>query len=253
MLGLIKRAAASRPALGACMTAIMLASSIPAAQAALTLSGTRVVFDSSKRSTSLIVANPSERTYAVQTWVNTAADDTTTAVPFMPSPPLFRLNPGKEQHVQINGLPNDLPTDRESLFYFNVQEIPQVDPDAGNVLNIALRTRIKLFYRPSELKDTPMSRLKDLQWSTRQAGGKAQLEVYNPSPFHVTFLRLAVKGNGNGREQMIENAEMVAPMSRQTFAVTGAAPAPGAQIEFSVINDYGGSSTALTLPIQVTP
>ena len=45
MFGLIKRAAFSQPALGVCMTAIMLASSIPAAQAALTLSGTRVVFD----------------------------------------------------------------------------------------------------------------------------------------------------------------------------------------------------------------
>jgi chaperone protein EcpD len=251
MLGLIKRAAVSRPALGACMTAIMLASSIATAQAALTLSGTRVVFDSSNRNTSLIVANPSERIYAVQTWVNTAADDTTTAVPFMPSPPLFRLNPGKEQQVQINGLPNDLPTDRESLFYFNVQEIPQADPDAGNVLNIALRTRIKLFYRPSQLQDNPMSRLKDLRWSIKQIGAKAQLEVYNPTPFHVTFLRLAIKGNG--RDQLVENADMVAPMSRQTFVLTGAAPAPGALIEFSAINDYGGSSTALTLPIQVTP
>ncbi|WP_248916275.1 fimbrial biogenesis chaperone [Pseudomonas moorei] len=251
MLGLIKRAAASRPALGVCMTAFMLASSIPAAQAALTLSGTRVVFDSSKRNTSLIVANPSNHTFAVQTWVNTAVDDATTAVPFMPSPPLFRLNPGKEQQVQINGLPNDLPTDRESLFYFNVQEIPQADPDAGNVLNIALRTRIKLFYRPSQLKDTPMSRLKDLQWSITSSSGKAQLQVHNPTPFHVTFAHLALKGQG--RDLVIENAEMVAPMSRQTFALTGPAPTPGLQVEFSAINDYGGFSTPLTLPIQMTP
>jgi chaperone protein EcpD len=233
------------------MTAMILASSIPAAHAALTLSGTRVVFDSNKRSTAIIVANPSKQVYAAQTWVNTAADDATTTVPFIPSPALFRLDPGKEQQVQINGLPNDLPTDRESLFFFNVQEIPQAAPDAGNVLNIALRTRIKLFYRPSQLKDSPMSRLKDLQWSITQSGGKAQLEVENPTPFHVTFIHLAVKGPG--RDQVIENAQMVAPMSRQTFAIGGPAPKPGLQVEFSAINDYGGYSTPLTLPIQLTP
>ena len=251
MLGLIKRAVASRHALGVCMTAFMLASSIPAAHAALTLSGTRVVFDSSKRSTSLNVANPSSRTYAVQTWVNTAVDDTTTAVPFMPSPPLFRLNPGKEQQVQINGLPNDLPTDRESLFYFNVQEIPQVNPDEGNVLNIALRTRIKLFYRPAQLKDNPLSRLKDLQWSIREVGGKAQLEVHNPTPFHVTLARLAVKGPDG--DHLVENLEMLAPLSRQVFALSAPSVVPGLQVEFSAINDYGGYSTPLTLPIQLTP
>ncbi|WP_223466103.1 molecular chaperone [Pseudomonas sp. GL-RE-26] len=251
MFGLIKQAAASRPALGVCMSAIMLATSIPAAQAALTLSGTRVVFESNKRNTSLIVANPSKRIYAVQTWVNTAADDATTAVPFMPSPPLFRLNPGKEQQVQINGLPNDLPTDRESLFYFNVQEIPQANPEAGNVLNIALRTRIKLFYRPSQLKDNPMARLKDLQWSIRQADGKTQLELFNPTPFHVTFARLAVKGIDHS--QLVEKAEMVAPLSRQTFVLSGSVPSKGLQVEFSAINDFGGSSAQLNLPVQITP
>ncbi|CAI8722736.1 molecular chaperone [Pseudomonas sp. IT-P4] len=251
MFGLIKRAANVRPVFGASMTALMLASFIPTSQAALTLSGTRVVFDSDKRSTSLIVTNPSDRTFAVQTWVNTAADDATTAVPFIPTPPLFRLNPGKEQQVQINGLPNDLPTDRESLFYFNVQEIPEANANDANVLNIALRTRIKLFYRPSQLKDSPASRLKDLQWSVRQVNGKPHLEVNNPTPFHVSFIRIDVVGQD--KKQVVENAEMVEPMSSRSYALKGVQPAQGLQVEFSAINDYGGYTAPLTLPIKMTP
>ena len=251
MFDLIKQAAISRPVLGACVTVMMLACAVPSAQAALTLSGTRVVFESDKRSASLIVTNPGEQVFAVQTWVNTAEDDVTTAVPFLPSPPLFRLNPGKEQQVQINGLPNNLPTDRESLFYFNVQEIPQAGVDQGNVLNIALRTRIKLFYRPSQLKDNPMSRLKDLEWSINQVNGKAQLQVYNPTPFHVSFIRIAIKESG--RNIPVENAVMVAPLSRQTYVLKDAGAKPGLQVEFSAINDYGGYSTPLTLPIQIAP
>ena len=251
MFGLIKQAATSRPTLAACMTALMLTSYLTASQAALTLNGTRVVFDSDKRSVSLIVANPSDRTFAVQTWVNTAADDTTTAVPFIPSPPLFRLNPGKEQHIQINGLPNTLPTDRESLFYFNVQEIPQANANEGNVLNIALRTRIKLFYRPAQLKDNPVTSLKELQWSIELANGKPQLRVNNPTPFHVSFARIEVKGNG--QQLALHNAEMLAPLSSQTYALDGIKPQAGLQVEFSAINDYGGYTLALTLPIQTAP
>jgi RHS repeat-associated protein len=187
MFRLNKQPVISRHAFGACMTLLMLLAHVPVSQAALTIGATRVVFDSNKRSTSVIVSNPSNRTFAVQTWVNTAADDDTTAVPFIPSPPLFRLNPGKEQQVQINGLPNALPNDRESLFYFNVQEIPQAEDNDANVLNIALRTRLKLFYRPSELKENPMVSLKDLQWSIENVNGQPQLVVNNPTPFHVSF------------------------------------------------------------------
>ena len=211
----------------------------------------RVVFDSDKRSVSAIVANPSDKTFAVQTWVNTAADDTTTAVPFMPSPPLFRLNPGKQQQVQINGLPNTLPTDRESVFYFNVQEIPRVEATEGNVLNIALRTRIKLFYRPAQLKGNPLSRLKDLQWSIHQVDGQAQLQVHNPTPFHVSFSRLDV--SGNGQNQKLANAPMVEPFAKQRYALSGIKAGSGLQVEFSAINDYGGYSTPLRLPIQLGP
>jgi len=249
MFGLNKPSAIPWPTLLACATTLMLALQIPVSQAALTISGTRVVFESDKRSVSLIVTNPSSKTYAVQTWVNTASDDTTTAVPFIPSPPLFRLNPGKEQQVQINGLPNDLPTDRESLFYFNVQEIPQVETRESNVLNIALRTRLKLFYRPSQLKDNPVVRLKDLQWSIKNINGKAHLHVDNPTPFHVSFTRIEV--SGNGQSVQLQSLAMASPLSSQVYELTGIKPSPGLQVTFSAINDYGAITPPLIAPVQL--
>jgi chaperone protein EcpD len=247
----INQPAKSRFHLTAGLALLLAASYTPALQAALTVNATRVVFNSDKRSASVIVSNPSNRPFAVQTWVNTAADDATTAVPFVPSPPLFRLNPGKNQQVQINGLPNDLPKDRESLFYFNLQEIPQAETTDGNVLNIALRTRLKLFYRPVELKDNPVARLKDLQWSVRQVAGKTQLTATNPSPFHVSFIRLEV--TGNGKTEKLRNAPMLGPLTSQTYALDDIKVASGLHVVFSAINDYGGYTPPLTVPVQLTP
>lgn len=251
MSGVIKKPAKSRFNLSAGLLLLILGTYLPATQAALTVNATRVVFGSDKRSASVIISNPSNRPFAVQSWVNTAADDATTAVPFVPSPPLFRLNPGKDQQVQINGLPNDLPKDRESLFYFNVQEIPQAEASDGNVLNIALRTRLKLFYRPVELKDNPVARLKDLQWSIRQVNGKTQLKATNPSPFHVSFIRLEV--TGDGRSEKLRSPAMLEPLTSQTYALDDIKVAPGLQVVFAAINDYGGYTTPLIAPIQLTP
>lgn len=251
MIGVTRQQVFPGRARALCVALLMLTAFMHEARAALTVNATRVVFASDKRSTSVIISNPSNRPFAVQTWVNTQADDATSLVPFAPSPSLFRLNPGKEQQVQINGLPNDLPDDRESLFFFNVQEIPQADASQGNVLNIALRTRLKLFYRPAQLKDNPISRLKDLQWSISSLEGKTYLTAANPTPFHVSFIRLEV--NGSGKTEKLRQAAMLAPFSTQRYLLEETYATPGVEVVFSAINDYGGYSIPRTAPAPLTP
>lgn len=231
-----------------CSCLLILAASLSSAHAALTISHTRIVHDSAKRSSSVIVANPSDAPFAAQAWVNTEADDQTTAVPLHPSPSLFRLDPANEQTVQINALPNDLPQDRESLFYFNLQEIPQGTARAQqNVLTIALRTRIKLFYRPSQLQDNPKDRLKDLAWSVQSIDGKPHLVVDNPSPYHYTFNRLVV--SGGSASETVSASDMARPLSKQTYPLHILKVRDGLQVTFTTINDYGGITAELSSPV----
>lgn len=232
--------------LSACLLALL--GCLNNAQAALTLSNSRIVHESDKNSSSVTVGNPSKKTYAAQAWVNTEADDTTTAVPLMASPALFRIAPGDEQSVQINRLPNDLPQDRESLFFFNLQEIPQADTDSDrNALNIAMRTRIKLFYRPSQLKGKPQAHLKDLKWSVQRIDDKQHLVVDNPSPFYFTFNQLEVSGNGH--TEKLKGREMVRPFGQQTYALTSTKALANLSVTFTTLSDYGGVTPAVTQPL----
>ncbi|CDL40775.1 Pi-fimbriae chaperone protein [Citrobacter freundii] len=72
-------------------------------------------------------------------------------------PPLQRINGGQKGIARVtktSGI-NALPQDRESLFYLNVREIPP-KPDKPNVLQLAMQSRIKLFYRPTAIvPETP--------------------------------------------------------------------------------------------------
>ncbi len=228
---------------------LLLAVYLPnSAHAALTISTTRIVYESSQRSASVVVANPSQRPFAAQAWVNTEADDTTTAVPFVTAPALFRLGAGKEQSVQISALPNELPQDRESLLFFNLQEIPQTNSDQRNALNIALRTRIKLFYRPEPVKGDPVSRLKELHLSTSQCEGRSRLNLHNPTPYYYTFSRLDLIAAN--QRHALPNSDMVAPLSTLSLAMPAGLKDRAAEAVVTVINDYGGTSKPLTLPVH---
>lgn len=233
----------------ACALLITLTSWLPVSQAALTVNATRIIYDSDKRNVSVIVSNPSNKAFAVQTWINTAADDQSTAVPFIASPPLFRLNAGKEQQVQINSLPHNLPNDRESLFFFNVQEIPQIEGDQENQLNIALRTRIKLFHRPVKLGNPTEKGLDTLRWSVARRDGKTLLTVNNPTPYHVSFISINVLDHG--RTLPLKNTAMALPMSTQSYVLDNIKPGPGLHVKFTTINDYGGFSLPITSPVEL--
>ncbi|MFV3328432.1 molecular chaperone [Pseudomonas sp. NY15372] len=230
---------------------VALATGVPHAYAALTIHTTRIVFDSAQRNASVIIGNPSNRVYAAQAWVNTGADDATTAVPLIASPSLFRLNAGSERVVQLAKLPNDLPNDRESLFFFNLQEVPEALAAEQNSLNIALRTRIKVFYRPSQLSSTPEQTLNDLRFSVKTINGQAHLHIVNPTPFHYTFSRLEL--SAADQKHTVSDADMLAPMSEESYPMPENLRTLDLQVELSVITDYGNSSAPMVLPVHYEP
>lgn len=82
------------------------------ANAALTISSTRIIQPSDRQSTSIVVANPSNRAYAAQAWINTEADDSTTAVPLIASPALFRID-GVEIQLLRGDTSNPMPLQAE--------------------------------------------------------------------------------------------------------------------------------------------
>lgn len=236
-----------RPTLTLLLSTLLFSS---LSQAGVMLSGTRIVYDASKRDASITASNTTGQPYAVQTWVNTETDDNTTPTPFIATPPLFRLDPRKEQIVRIRKVPGALPEDRESVFYFNAQEIPVASKEHGNTLKVALRTRVKLFYRPAKLQGSSMDALPELRWSLVHKQGKTFLQVNNPSPFHVSFIGVQVVA-GQQRTEVPE-PKMVAPMSRQSYALPGFKDNKG-EVVFSAINDYGGYSKPLRVSLTSAP
>lgn len=216
-------------------SALLCALTAQSAFAAISLDRTRVIYDGSQKSLSLNISNENKQLpYLAQGWIEDAQGNKITT-PLTVLPPVQRIEPGAKSQVKVQGLPaaNLLAQDRESLFYFNLREIPP-RTDKPNTLQIALQTRIKLFYRPKAL----MTTTGDQPWQEKITLTKQgdSYVVNNPTPYFVTLVdgSSAVKGtSAKGFEPL-----MVEPKGKGTL--TANASALGNSPVLTYINDYGG-------------
>ncbi|CAM3988482.1 fimbrial biogenesis chaperone [Serratia silvae] len=197
-------------------------------QAGVVIGGTRLIYDGGKKEASLGVNNPDKVPYLVQSWVDSPKGVNAKA-PFIITPPLFRLDGEQNNILRVVRAGGNLPTDRESLYWLHIKAIPSAEKTA-NTLQIAVKTSIKLIYRPSGLPGSMNEAAQALSW---QRSGNA-LQVSNSSPYYITFFKVKINGS------QVKSATMVAPYSSERFALP-AGSASGA-LSWEIINDYGGVS-----------
>ena len=121
--------------------------------AALQPDRTRIVFNANDKATSLRVDNRSDKLpYLAYSWLENEkgekSDDLLVALP-----PIQRLEPKATTQVRIvkQASTAKLPGDRETLFFYNMREIPPAPEKNSDhaVLQVAIQSRIKVFWRPA--------------------------------------------------------------------------------------------------------
>lgn len=207
------------------------------AQAGVIVGGTRLIYDGGKKESSLSVNNPDKTPYLIQSWIETTTGGAEKA-PFMVTPPLFRLDGGQENVLRVVRAGGNLPGDKESLYWMNIKSIPSVTKDSNqNTLQIAVKTRIKLIYRPEGLKGVPEEQTEKLTWQRKGSS----LQVTNPTPFYMNFQQVTVGGKD------VKEVTYVAPMGTASFALP--AGASGGSVSWKIISDYGGIGNEHTKPL----
>ena len=198
----------------------------------VSLGATRVIYPQGNSQVSLAVSNTDSSTvFLIQSWMENAQESKSSD--FVITPPLFAMRPKKENTLRIMYVgANNLPTDRESLYWVNVKAIPAVakDKQDQNTLQIAVLNRIKLFIRPKNLAMASVDAPAKLRFHTR---GNT-LTVKNPTPYYLTLVQLHA-----GLATL--PTTMVAPLSQIDIKLP--ANAQG-KISYQTVNDYGANSPA---------
>ena len=213
--------------------------------AEIIIHGTRVVYPSDAREVTLQLSNDGESPSLVQVWIDEGDPSSTpdqSKAPFILTPPISRVEGQKSQFIRITSLPivDALSKTEESLFWLNVLDIPpkpstsaqgkNFTPD--NFLQLAVRSRIKLFYRPSDIKQNVTLAPEKIQWRSQDSS----LLAKNPTPFYITITSITQESAGETIDILSEGL-MLKPFSEQSVLLKS----PSTQnMTFTTINDYGG-------------
>lgn len=213
------------------------------AMAGVVITGTRVVYPAGQKEVTVKMNNNGKLPAFVQAWVDSGdsqSSPTNSKAPFVLSPPVARIDPSKGQTLRMMFTGANLPADKESVFFLNVLEIPPKakEPLSLNVLQMAFRSRIKIFYRPSNLPGKPGQAVEQLQWSIVKVGSTYALRAFNPSAYYLSMVEVALV---EGAQHYTAANGMVAPGESHDFDIFGlkAMPAQGAEIQFNALNDFG--------------
>lgn len=203
-----------------------------AVNAAVSPDRTRIILNQSDKSVSVRLTNQSTTApFLAQSWIedkdNKKSRNYITAVP-----PMVRLEAGEQVQVRLIPQPTLtlLPADRESLFYFNVREIPPRS-EQKNVMQIAMQSRIKIFWRPKavEVKNGQVNLTGKFDISRTASG----LTSKNNSPYFITVGYIGT----NGKTLLPKTSSMMAEPFGLASQEIKDLPA---NFQVGFIGDYGG-------------
>ncbi|MBG5970230.1 molecular chaperone [Proteus vulgaris] len=204
----------------------------------VSLGATRIIYNSNIKQTNLVITNSDKQnSFLIQSWVSDNQGIKNND--FIVTPPLYILDVNKENALRIMYTGAPLPEDRESLFWMNVKVIPSLQDELAkeNTLQIAIQSRIKLFYRPSRLPAYNAKFANEISFSYQNG----ELIANNPTPYHITMVNLAVADNP------LPASIMINPLSQ---LVLGKVKNNASIISFQTINDYGAQTAVLKKDIS---
>lgn len=203
----------------------------------INLGQTRVIFSGNEKAQTITVYNHEQKNYLIQSRIY-HDENMEKSVPFMVTPPLSLLKGDSQQVLRILKQDDNLPNDRESVFYIAVLAIPsqhdeeKVDQSVANI-SMGFRFIVKLFYRPEGIEPP----LADEGCKLKFMRSKDGFVIKNPTQYFQTLGQLVIN-NKNINLDKIDS--MVPPMGERKYNFKVKVNLA----KWNIINDYGGLSPA---------
>ncbi|NWE19967.1 molecular chaperone [Pseudomonas sp. P7548] len=211
----------------------------------VTVDRTRVIYPAAAREVTVNLTHTAQAPRLVKVWIDEGdaeASPEASDVPFTLNPPVFRMEAGSGRALRVVYHPSPRALRREEqVYWLNVLGIrPEVSStEQVNTLQFALRTRIKLFLRPTTLTGKASEAVGSLQWQLNAQ--ERVLAVNNPTDYHITLASILL--TSGGKDFHSEDPPMIAPRSAAEVAVPGLPGGVGRAplLRFTTLDDNGAT------------
>ncbi len=204
----------------------------------IVINGTRIIYSEKNKDVIVQLINAGGEPSLVQSWIDDGdinSTPETARVPFLLSPPVIKVSEHNGQQLRIKKLSANLPVDRESIFFLNILDIPPKPENLQNqnTVQLAIKSRIKLFYRPASLKGTIDSALEKVTLFADED----HINISNNSPFHITIANII-----RGKTKLLDESPMISPFGKLTIA-TKHNVKRGQRLQLMYVDDLGAYKT----------
>lgn len=176
---------------------LVLMMACQSAMASLVTDQTRYIFRGDKDALTVMVSNTDKaHIFGGQAWVDNIVEKDTRPT-FVVTPSFFKVKPDGQQTLRIIMASDHLPKDKESVYWLNLQDIPPALEGSG--IAVALRTKLKLFYRPKTLLDGREGAEEGISLQSRPDG---RTMLVNSTPYIYAIGGLL---NTNGKKITTDN------------------------------------------------
>lgn len=186
--------------------------------ASVIINDTRVIFASSSQTRTVQIVNKSETEHLVQSWIDDgderkSPEEIKTALTVYP--PVVKVNAGSGQALKIvkNRSAEALPQDRESVFWLNILDVPPVpEIKKDNYMQIAIRSRIKVLWRPEGI----IMPIADIKNNLHVKNNSQSSCLSNDTPYYITVISFEKAGKASdseGKNNILEKALFIPPFT----------------------------------------
>ena len=208
------------------------------------VNGTRFIYPGNEKEITVQLNNTADRPAIAQAWLDTGdASETpdTIKTPFQITPPISRVEAKGGQTLRIKLMDKgSIPLDRESLWWLNILDIPPMakgkESENQNVLQLAIRSRFKFFYRPTGLGSRELAP----EQLVIKSSGK-NIIIDNPTPYYITVTKISTDGKSGLNDKTV----LLEPKSQTTVELKQVVRS-GSNIVINNINDYGSDIAVKT-------
>lgn len=201
----------------------------------IVINGTRIIYPEKNKEIIVQLINNGDGPSLVQSWIDDGdihSTPETANSPFLLSPPIVKITENNGQQLSIKRNMDPLPRDIESVYYLNILDIPPTAENlAGmNSIQLAVRSRIKIFFRPKSLAGDANHAIKNLKFNAEEKG----IRLINSSPFHINIVSI----NDPDSKNIIADPVMILPRSN-LFASSSINIQRGKEYTVTFIDDLG--------------
>lgn len=155
-------------------------------QSSIEINKDKFIFIESINQEIIEINNKTNNDYFIQSWITHYDKENSNEIPFMITPPLFKIEKDETFSLKIFKTDKIKEEDRETLYRINIKRIPILlsSDNNKNMLHVSVNSVYNLIYRPISIEKDAKDAYKKIEFLKNKNN---EFIISNPTPYFITL------------------------------------------------------------------